>query len=90
MKQLLLAHSLVRGVDLSYSLVRYIALFLDDLIEEGLEVWPTDEGLWEWRWDNSQAQYALRGLGEAVLDAVATRYPETFDGEMPRAVSSRR
>ncbi len=89
MKQHLLAHSPVRGVDLSYSLVRYIALFLDDLIEEGLEVWPTDEGLWEWRWDNRHAQYALRGLGEAVLDAVATRYPETFDGQMPRAVSSR-
>ena len=38
---------------------------------------------WHWRWTGTQIQ-AERGfwaIGEAIVDAVVTRYPAAFDGQ---------
>ncbi len=79
---------LARGVDMGYSVVRALADFLDDLSAEGLQLWITDEGTWFWQWGELYAAYPLWAMGEAVLDAVAARFPETFDGQAPRGCFS--
>lgn len=66
---------------LSYTLIRHIGLVLDELSAQGLELWQDERRSWRWRWLGAQMQ-AERGfwaLGEAIVDAVVTRYPATFD-----------
>jgi hypothetical protein len=68
---------------ISYTLIRHIGLVLDELSSQGLEVWQDERRRWRWHWTGTQVQ-AERGfwaIGEAIVDAVVTRYPTTFDSQ---------
>lgn len=66
-----------------YAFVRHIGLILDELSSQGLELWVDERRRWRWRWQDTELQ-ADRGfwaLGEAVVDAVVTRFPQAFDSQ---------
>jgi hypothetical protein len=66
---------------ISYTLIRHIGLVLDELSSQGLEIWQDERRRWRWHWTGTQVQ-AERGfwaIGEAIVDAVVTRYPAIFD-----------
>jgi hypothetical protein len=67
---------------ISYALVRHIGLILDELSSQGLELWQDERRRWHWRWLGTeiQAERGFWALGEAIVDAVVTRYPAAFDG----------
>jgi len=61
--------------------IRHIGLVLDELSARALELWQDGRRRWRWRWLGTE-MHAERGfwaLGEAVVDAVVTRYPAAFD-----------
>lgn len=63
-----------------YTLLRHLGLMLDELSAQGLEVWRDERQRWQWQWLGTEL-YAERGfwaLGEAIVDAVVTRYPGGF------------
>lgn len=66
---------------ISYTLVRHIGLVLDELSSQGLELWQDERRCWRWRWlgVELQAERGFWALGEAILDAVVSRYPAAFD-----------
>ena len=66
---------------ISYSLIRHIGLVLDELSAQGLQVWQDERRRWHWRWLGAeiQAERGFWALGEAIVDAVVTRYPTTFE-----------
>ena len=65
----------------SYTLIRHVGLILDELSSQGLEVWQDEHQRWRWRWLGAeiQAERGFWALGEAIVDAVVTRYPAAFD-----------
>ena len=67
---------------ISYTLIRHIGLILDELSSQGLELWQDERRRWRWHWlgGEIQAERGFWALGEAVVDAVVTRYPAAFDG----------
>jgi hypothetical protein len=67
---------------IGYTLIRHVGLILDELSSQGLDVWPDAERGWHWRWrvTELQAERGFWALGEAIVDAVVTRYPAAFDG----------
>jgi hypothetical protein len=70
------------AVAISYTLLRHLGLMLDELSAQGLRVWQDERQTWHWSWAATEVQ-AERGfwaLGEAIVDAVVTRYPAAFDG----------
>jgi hypothetical protein len=65
---------------IGYTFVRHVGLMLDELSSQGLELWLDERRRWHWRWSGETLQSA-RGfwaLGEAVVDAVVTRFPTAF------------
>jgi hypothetical protein len=72
------------AVLISYTLVRHIGLVLDELSSQGLELWQDERRRWRWRWRGLelQAERGFWALGEAIVDAVVTRYPAAFDTSM--------
>ncbi|MCG8352797.1 MAG: hypothetical protein MI924_33960, partial [Chloroflexales bacterium] len=69
------------AVRVGYTFVRHIGLILDELSSQGLAIRQDEQRRWHWRWIGTTLQSA-RGfwaLGEAVVDAVVTRYPTVFD-----------
>jgi hypothetical protein len=64
-----------------YTMVRHLGFILDELSSQGLELWPDERHSWHWRWTGTelQAQRGFWALGEALVDAVVTRYPTLFD-----------
>ena len=67
---------------IGYTFVRHLGLMLDELSAQGLNVWQDERQAWRWAWAATELQSA-RGfwaLGEAIVDAVVTRYPAAFDG----------
>jgi hypothetical protein len=67
---------------ISYTLLRHLGLMLDELSVQGLRVWQDERHSWRWAWTATRVQ-AERGywaLGEAIVDAVVTRYPAVFNG----------
>ena len=66
---------------ISYSLIRHIGLVLDELSAQGLEVWQDERRRWRWRWLGAeiQAERGFWAIGEAIVDAVVTRFPAAFD-----------
>ena len=66
---------------ISYTLVRHVGLMLDELSSQGLELWQDERRRWRWRWLGAelQAERGFWALGEAIVDAVVTRYPTVFD-----------
>jgi hypothetical protein len=76
------SHSLIGsdGVVVSYTLLRHVGLMLDELSAQGLEVWQDKGQAWYWQWSGTSlvTKRGMWALGEAVVDAVITRYPEIF------------
>jgi hypothetical protein len=66
---------------ISYTLVRHVGLILDELSSQGLELWQDERRRWRWRWLGAemQAERGFWAIGEAIVDAVVTRYPTAFD-----------
>lgn len=66
---------------ISYTLVRHVGLMLDELSSQGLELWQDERHRWRWRWlgVELQAERGFWALGEAIVDAVVSRYPVAFD-----------
>lgn len=67
---------------ISFTLLRHLGLMLDELSAQGLKVWQDEGQAWHWAWAATelQAQRGFWALGEAIVDAVATRFPTAFDG----------
>jgi hypothetical protein len=67
---------------IGYTLLRHLGLMLDELSAQGLRVWQDERHSWRWAWTATglQAERGYWALGEAIVDAVVTRYPATFDG----------
>jgi hypothetical protein len=67
---------------ISYTLIRHIGLVLDELSSQGLVVWQDERRRWRWHWRGTeiQAERGFWAIGEAIVDAVVTRYPAAFDG----------
>jgi hypothetical protein len=71
------------AIAISYTLLRHLGLMLDELSAQGLEVWRDEQHGWQWQWLGTEL-HAARGfwaLGEAIVDAVVTRYPGVFATE---------
>lgn len=66
---------------ISYTFLRQLGLMLDELSAQGLTLWQDEQHAWRWAWQHTalQAQRGFWALGEAVVDAVATRHPAAFD-----------
>ena len=66
---------------ISYTLLRHLGLMLDELSAQGLSVWQDEQQRWRWAWATTelQAERGLWALGEAIVDAVVTRYPAAFE-----------
>ena len=66
---------------IGYTLIRHIGFFLDELSAQGLELWQDERRRWCWRWLGAemQAERGFWAIGEAIVDAVVTRYPAVFD-----------
>lgn len=66
---------------ISYTFVRHLGLILDELSAQGLRVWQDEQQAWRWSWAATelQAERGFWAIGEAVVDAVITRYPTVFD-----------
>lgn len=63
-----------------YAFVRHIGLILDELSSQGLDVWRDERQRWQWQWLGTElhAERGFWALGEALVDAVVTRYPGVF------------
>ena len=66
-----------------YTFVRHIGLMLDELSSQGLDLWRDERHKWRWRWTGTalQAERGFWALGEAIIDAVVTRYPMVYATE---------
>jgi hypothetical protein len=66
-----------------YTIVRHIGLILDELSSQGLDLWRDERQRWQWRWLDMdlRAERGFWALGEALVDAVVTRYPTVFATE---------
>jgi len=71
------------GAAAAYTFLRHIGFILDELCAQGLVLWLDDQNRWQWYWQGTEFK-STRGfwaMGEAVVDAVIGRYPETFATE---------
>ena len=61
--------------------VRHLGLMLDELRAQGLAIWQDERYVWQWRWvaTDLHSERGFWALGEALVDAVVTRYPAAFD-----------
>ena len=66
---------------IGYTLIRHVGFVLDELSSQGLEVWQDERRRWHWRWlgADMQAERGFWSIGEAIVDAVVTRFPAAFD-----------
>lgn len=66
---------------ISYTFLRHLGLMLDELSAQGLALWQDEHCRWWWRWraTDFRSERGFWALGEAVVDAVASRYPAIFD-----------
>ena len=67
---------------ISYTLLRHVGFMLDELSAQGLTLWQDERLAWRWAWTATdvRAERGFWALGEAIVDAVVTRYPAAFDG----------
>jgi len=68
------------GVATAYTFLRYIGFILDELSAQGLVLWLDDSARWQWRWQGTdlKSTQGYWAMGEAVVDAMIGRFPETF------------
>ncbi len=66
---------------ISYTLLRHLGLVLDELSAQGLEVWRDEGQTWYWHWAATDlgSERGFWALGEAIVDAVVTRFSAAFD-----------
>jgi hypothetical protein len=64
----------------AYTFLRHVGLILDELSAQGLVLWRDDDGRWRWRWQGTDLELTqgFWVIGEAVVDAVNGRFPQTF------------
>ena len=64
----------------AYTFLRHTGFILDELSAQGLVLWLDDHGRWQWRWQGTdlESECGFWAIGEAVVDAVIGRFPETF------------
>jgi len=69
---------------IGYTFVRHLGFILDELSSQGLDLWRDERQRWYWRWLGTelQAQRGFWAIGEALVDAVVTRYPTLFSTEV--------
>lgn len=75
---------------ISYALLRHLGFMLDELSSQGLRIWQDQGQRWCWAWAET-AFHSERGfwsIGEAIVDAVVTRYPAAFDTTADAEVES--
>lgn len=67
------------GNTTAYTLLRHTGFILDELCAQGLIFWIEDNR-WHWRWRGTELKstYGFWAIGEALVDAVVSRFPETF------------
>ena len=71
-----------------YTFVRHVGFILDELSSQGLDLWRDERERWRWRWLGTELE-ATRGFwaaGEALVDAVVSRYPDVFATETEGAM----
>lgn len=70
-----------------YTFVRHLSFILDELSSQGLELWRDEQRSWRWRWADTplQAERGFWAIGEALVDAVVTRYLALFDSAAAEA-----
>ena len=68
---------------ISYTLIRHLGCMLDELSAQGLTLWQDERQGWCWSWATTalKAERGFWAIGEAVVDAVVTRYPAAFDSQ---------
>jgi hypothetical protein len=74
---------------ISYTLLRHLGFMLDELSAQGLTLWQDERQAWRWAWA-ATAYHSERGfwsIGEAVVDAVVTRYPAAFATETDNTIA---
>jgi hypothetical protein len=74
---------------ISYTLLRHLGFMLDELSAQGLTLWQDKGQHWCWAWA-ATAYHSDRGfwsIGEAIVDAVMTRYPAAFATETDNATA---
>jgi hypothetical protein len=66
---------------ISYTFLRHLGLMLDELSAQGLMIWQDERQAWRWAWAATElrSQRGFWALGEAIVDAVVTRYRAAFD-----------
>ena len=66
---------------INYTLLRHLGFMLDELSAQGLTLWQDERQRWRWAWATTtfQSKQSFWGMGEAIVDAVVTRYPAAFD-----------
>jgi hypothetical protein len=71
-----------------YTFVRHVGFILDELSSQGLDLWRDTDQRWRWRWIGTpyQAKRGFWAIGEAVVDAVVTRYPHAFAADVDEAI----
>ena len=64
----------------AYTFLRHTGFILDELSAQGLVLWLDDNDRWQWRWQGTdlKSTQGFWAIGEALVDAVIGRYPETF------------
>ena len=64
----------------AYTFLRQTGCILDELSAPGLVLWLDDDERWRWRWQGTEleSERGFWAIGEAVVDAVIGRFPETF------------
>lgn len=68
------------GARIVYNLMRHLCDALNELSAQGLELRSEDGERWRWHWRDCGMRSArsFRSMGQALVDALATRYPEYF------------
>jgi hypothetical protein len=51
---------------------------LDELSAQGLVLWLDNDDRWRWQDTDLKSTQGFWAIGEAVVDAVIGRFPETF------------
>lgn len=64
----------------AYTFLRHTGFILDELSAQGMVLWLDENDRWHWRWQGTelQSENGFWAIGEAVVDAVIGRFPETF------------
>jgi hypothetical protein len=64
----------------AYTFLRHIGFILDELCAQGLVLWLDENDRWHWRWQGTdlESTQGFWAIGEALVDAVIGRFPETF------------